>query len=280
MKPITVYNNNAVLVDDDGVECVVIGNGVGFGISSKKRIDEQKIDKKFVLDAEFTQNKFGNLMNEMDERHVILTAKIIKIAEKELNRSFHASIYLFLGDHISYAIERHAEGALLKNDMLWEIKKYYPREFSAAKHSLQFIERYEKIHLPEDEAGFIALHYVNATQGKAISNETILTTKMISEILQIVEYDYGFRLDENSINYDRFLTHIRYFVSRIFAEKKQLSDDSSLLKQVKILYKKAYDCGLKIKKHIDSTYQIKITDSELVYFVIHINRVTIREEKL
>ncbi|WP_347083868.1 PRD domain-containing protein [Enterococcus faecium] len=278
MTPVTVYNNNAVLVDDEGIECIVIGNGVGFGVKSSHRIDEQKIDKKFILDAEFTQNKFGHLMQEMNERHVILTAKLIKHAEQELNRVFQSSIYLFLGDHISYALERFLEGNVIQNDMLWEIKKYYPREFTAAKHSLQFIERSEKIRLPEDEAGFIALHYVNATKGKSVTNETLLTTKLISAILQIVEYEYGFRLDETTMNYDRFLTHIRYFVSRIFAEKKQLQDDQSLLQQVKILYPKDYNCGLKIKKHIDSVYQTKITDSELVYFVIHIHRVTLREE--
>ncbi|MDT2757193.1 PRD domain-containing protein [Enterococcus asini] len=280
MIPITVYNNNAMLVDDEGVECVIIGNGIGFGVKASNKIDESKIDKKFILDAEFTHNKFGHLMKEMDERHVILTAKLIKIAEKELNRSFRSSIYLFLGDHISYALERYVEGSMLKNDMLWEIKKYYPREFSAARHSLLLIERSEHIRLPEDEAGFIALHYVNATQGNSISNETLVTTKIISEIIQIVEYDYGFRLNEISINYDRFLTHIRYFVSRVFSEKKQLNDDQALLNQVKTLYPRAYLCGLKIKKHIDSVYQIKITDSELVYFVIHINRVTLREEEI
>lgn len=278
MTPVTVYNNNAVLVDDEGIECIVIGNGVGFGLKKNSKIDESKIDKKFVLDADFTQNKFNHLMQEMSERHVILTAKLIKNAELELKRNFHASIYLFLGDHISYALERFSEGNVLQNDMLWEIKKYYPREYAAAKKSLQFIERSEKLRLPEDEAGFIALHYVNATKGKTVNNETLITTKLISEILQIVEYEYGFRLDESTMNYDRFLTHIRYFVSRIFAEKKQFQDDQLLLQQVKNLYPKAYKCGLKIKKHIDTVYQIQITDSELVYFVIHIHRVTLREE--
>ena len=137
MKLLTIYNNNAVLVEDHGTECVVIGNGVGFGVKDKGTIDADKIDKKYVLDAEFTQNKFGALMDDIDERHVILTTKIIKEAEKDLSRTFDSSIYLFLADHISYAIKRNRNGETLKNDLLWEIKKYYPREFQAAKKSVQ-----------------------------------------------------------------------------------------------------------------------------------------------
>ncbi|MUN74910.1 PRD domain-containing protein [Enterococcus casseliflavus] len=277
MKPITIYNNNAVLVEDNGTECVVIGNGVGFGVKGSGVIDQRKIDKKYVLDAEFTQNKFGSLMAGMDERHVILTAKIIEEAEKDLARTFDSSIYLFLGDHINYAIERNLKGEAITNDLMWEIKKYYPREFAAAKRSLQFIERSEKIRFIEDEAGFIALHFVNASSSSRFKNETIFTTKVIAEIVQIVEYDYGMKLDETSMNYDRFLTHIRYFVSRIFSESKEVKDEADLLQHVKQLYPKAYQTGLKIKKHIAGQYKVKITDSELLYFVIHINRVTTRE---
>lgn len=79
------------------------------------------------------------------------------------------------------------------------------------------------------------------------------------------------------MNYDRFLTHIRYFVSRIFSESKEVKDETDLLQHVKQLYPKAYQTGLKIKKHIAGQYKVKITDSELLYFVIHINRVTTRE---
>lgn len=192
MTPVTVYNNNAVLVDDEGKECIVIGNGVVFGVKSSHRIDEQKVDKKFILDAEFTQNKFGHLMPEMNERYVILTAKLIKHAEQELNRVFQSSIYLFLGDHISYALERFSEGNVIQNDMLWEIKKYYPREFTAAKHSLQFIERSEKIRLPEDEAGFIALHYVNATKGNQLPMKRCLRQSLYPQFCKLLNTNTDF----------------------------------------------------------------------------------------
>nr|WP_213016905.1 PRD domain-containing protein [Desemzia sp. RIT 804] len=279
---ITIYNNNAILVNDAGKECVVIGNGIGFGIKGNKKIDESKIDKKFIIDEKFTHDKFDTLMNEIEEKHIILTSKVIRQAEKDLSRQFDSSIYLFLADHVSYSINRNKKGQNLHNDLLWEIKKYYPREFAVAKRSLQLIERAENIRFNQyfdDEAAFITLHFINASSGDIHKNETVFTTKLISDILQIVEYFYGIKLDEQSINYDRFLTHIRYFVSRVFSKEKQVIDENELLTQVKFIYPKAYECSLRIKKHIDAQYDIKINNSELLYFVIHINRVTNRENK-
>ncbi|MBM6615300.1 PRD domain-containing protein [Desemzia sp. RIT804] len=282
MELITIYNNNAILVNDAGKECVVIGNGIGFGIKGNKKIDESKIDKKFIIDEKFTHDKFDTLMNEIEEKHIILTSKVIRQAEKDLSRQFDSSIYLFLADHVSYSINRNKKGQNLHNDLLWEIKKYYPREFAVAKRSLQLIERAENIRFNQyfdDEAAFITLHFINASSGDIHKNETVFTTKLISDILQIVEYFYGIKLDEQSINYDRFLTHIRYFVSRVFSKEKQVIDENELLTQVKFIYPKAYECSLRIKKHIDAQYDIKINNSELLYFVIHINRVTNRENK-
>lgn len=278
MKPITVYNNNAVLVDDNGVECVIIGNGVGFGLKNNNIIDESKIDKKYYLDADFTQNKFGSLMAEIEEKYVILTFKVIKEAEKQLGQSFNKNSYILIADHINYAIKRNKNGEVLKNDLLWEIKKYYPREYRVARQTIQYIERSEKVKFEEDEVGFIALHFVNSSSSFKLKNETIFTTKLIRELIQIIEINFNMKLDESTINYDRFMTHIRYFVSRVFSNEKHDSHDNELLNQVKRMYPKAYSSGLKIKKHIDTLYKIKISNSELLYFVIHINRITSREK--
>ncbi|MCG0621604.1 transcription antiterminator [Lactiplantibacillus plantarum] len=43
------FNNNAALVvDDQDVEWIVIGNGVGFGKHQGDQIDDQKIQRRFV----------------------------------------------------------------------------------------------------------------------------------------------------------------------------------------------------------------------------------------
>lgn len=45
--------------------------------------------------------------------------------------------------------------------------------------------------------------------------QTMTTTKIINNILNIVKYHYGIELDEDSLNYHRFLTHLRYLAYRL-----------------------------------------------------------------
>ena len=40
-------------------------------------------------------------------------------------------------------------------------------------------------------------------------------TKKIQDILNIVKYTYDIELDEHSLNYERFITHLRFFFKRL-----------------------------------------------------------------
>ena len=67
--------------------------------------------------------------------------------------------------------------------------------------------------MPEDEAGFIALHFVNAEYGTDIRDAVKFPDQM-QAIVDIVERDLGILLDESSLHYERFMTHI-YFVLQV-----------------------------------------------------------------
>ena len=73
-------------------------------------------------------------------------------------------IYIGLTDHIHFVIKRAKQNEQLKNALLWEIKKFYPREFAASMKALELIEYSEGLQLTEDEASFIAMHFVNGQQ--------------------------------------------------------------------------------------------------------------------
>lgn len=64
-------------------------------------------------------------------------------------------------DHIHYAISRAKEKIELPNPLLFETKKFYPKEYQTAIAVLQLIEQKIGISLPMDEAGFITFHFVN-----------------------------------------------------------------------------------------------------------------------
>lgn len=263
--------------NDQQLEMILLGKGIAFQKKAGDEVDENKIDKKFVIDSDDSKAKFIELLREVPLNHLELTTKIIVAAESELATTFNDSIYIGLTDHINYALFRYKQGLQLSNALMWEVKKFYPKEFKAAMNALKTIEYYEGISFPEDEAGFIALHFVNAMQDDEGMNLTVQSTEVIQQILNIVKFHYCMELDESSLNYNRFVTHIRYFIRRLLShEVYQHQEDEFLFLQVKEKYPQAYQCACKVQKYLETKFCVKITNEEMLYFMLHINRVAER----
>lgn len=270
-----IFNNNAILArDPDKHEFVVMGCGIAFKKNVGEKVDENLIEKTFILKQKDASEKFKLLLEDIPTEHVSLCYDIIEYAKNILGVELNDYIYVTLTDHVSYALKLFDEGFNRPNPLIWEIKKFYPKEFSIGLKALELIEdELEKV-LPEDEAGNIALHLINAQANnmnsdvKDIANQT----KKIQDILNIVKYTYNIPLDEKSLNYERFVTHLRFFFQRLNKKQDIESEDDFLLKQVKVKYKKAYECMLKVEKYLE----MNLSDEEQLYLTIHIQRVTHR----
>lgn len=256
------------------LEMVLMGKGVGFSLKPGDTPDESKIDKIFRLDSKGIQNQFVKLVDDIPVNQLELTRKIIDFAEKDLNTRFDYSIFIGLADHISFAIKRAKEHDSLKNALLWEIKKFYRKEFQTAFKCLEIIEYYEGIRLSEDEASFIAMHFVNGQQSGDGVRDTVIATNVIQDILNIIKFHYKIDLDEESINYSRFITHIRFFLQRI--NQPSVSEDDYLFEQIKTKYPDTFMCVLRVKKYLDQRLSIDLTNEEMLYFMLHIRRLTER----
>ncbi|MFW2491307.1 BglG family transcription antiterminator LicT [Clostridium chromiireducens] len=271
-----IFNNNAILAKDSKKqEIVIMGRGVGFKKSVGDEVDENLIEKTFILKQKDASEKFKLLLEDIPTEHVSLCYDIIEYAKNILSVELNDYIYVTLTDHISYALKLFEEGLNRPNALIWEIKKFYPKEFEIGLKALEFIEDETNKRLPEDEAGNIALHLINAqTNNSSNKVEDIAhQTKMIQDILNIIKYTYNIALNEKSLNYERFVTHLRFFFQRLNKnEKMEKEEDDFLLKQVRTKYKKAYECMLKIQKYLEK----ELSDEEQLYLTIHIQRVTQR----
>lgn len=272
-----IYNNNILLAEDESKnEVVLIGTGIAFQKKAGQTVDVNKIQKRFVFDTTELNEKFTQLFNEVPVQYVELCSEIVDIAQKDLQVSFDSNIYIALSDHIAYAVKRYKENQKLKNALLFEIKKFYPKEFSAALRAIDIIYHETGISMEEDEAGYIAMHFVNAQQNGEQMDQTVKVTKIVDDILHIVEYHYQIKLDESSLSYTRFVTHIRYFARRLFSNDINKQTDETLYEQIKTRYPDAYQCTLKVKKYIESFCDISMTKDEMTFFMLHINRVCAR----
>ncbi|MWP63047.1 BglG family transcription antiterminator LicT [Gilliamella sp. Pas-s25] len=272
MKIYKILNNNVIVtLDAKGNELIVTGRGIGFKKHTGDLIDTSLIEKQFSLDNKETYPKFEELLSKIPFEVLTTSEVIINHAKLCIDGKLHDSIYISLTDHIHFAIERHKQGFDIPNGFLWEIKKFYPKEFQIGLYALTIIKERLSIELPEDEAGFITFHIVNAQLNDTMPN-IVNMTKIMREILNIVKYHFNFEYDENSLSYQRFVTHLKFFAHRILSHSKQIPQDNSLYELVRQKYKLAYLCTKQIDLHLIQQYQHPLSDDESLYLTIHIER--------
>lgn len=275
MKVVKVINNNLIKsVDDKNNEILVMGCGLGFKKVAGDEIDESLIERVYTCNEKTNSSQLISLLEKIPLEHIQATNEIISFAKASLGKKLNQNIYITLADHINFAIERSRQGLQMKNALLWEIKKLYNHEFLVGKEALHIIKRRLGIELPEDEAGFIALHFVNALMDDLSMEKTTDMTRMIQNVLNIIKYHFNLELDEYSVHYERFITHLKFFAQRIFMGITIDDQDDQFIEVLKRKYKSEYECTLKVKEYIQKEFNWKLSEDEMIYLTIHINRIT------
>ena len=221
MKIEKILNNNAVVIKENDNEKIVMGCGIAYKKRVGDEVPEDKIDKIFLLSNKEINNKFQELVSDIPMEYVELGEKIITFAKTQLGKKLNDTIYISLVDHIYTAITRFLEGIEVKNALLWEIKRFYKDEYPIALTALDLIEEIFSVRLPEDEAGFIALHIVNAEMdgNEKEVKRVYKITKIMQEILNIVRYNFKISFYEDSVYYYRFISHLKFFADRCLVKE-------------------------------------------------------------
>lgn len=272
-----VINNNVISAfDENGDEVVVMGRGIGFQMKPGLPIDDEKVNKVFRITDKQASDKFKTLLREVPIEVAQITEKVVSYTENKFGIKLNELIYVSLTDHLNYAIERHNKGIEIKHGLLWEIKKLYQEEYSIGLDTLEMVDELLGVQLPEDEAAFIAMHIVNAIPGGENSNVHEIS-KMVQSILSIVKYQFQRDFDEESIDYFRFVTHLKFFAQRILTKKHLEQHDNMIYDILKNKNPKAYNCTIAIDNFIRKEYDYKITNDEKLYLIMHIQRVFERQ---
>ncbi|WP_159875105.1 BglG family transcription antiterminator LicT [Aquitalea denitrificans] len=278
MRICKILNNNAVIVRNaQQQEQVVMGCGLGFQKRPGDYLDKTCIEKTFSLQEPGLQALLSELLQRIPIEIITVSDHVICQARKKLP-FLHDRIYLTLVDHFHFAIERHRQGIAIRNLMLWDIQQLYPCEYDIGVASLELIAQELNCQLPVDETGFIALHLANAqlTGDMQVTNQISL---LMQEVLQIVRLKMHIRLDENTLAFHRLVTHLKFLAQRILNKQGFPSVDMELQKMVEDCYPQAWNCAKTISNHIEKHAYPKLTDAELMYLSLHINRLHDRQSK-
>ena len=269
-----VINNNIISAyEKSGAEVIVMGRGIGFKKKQGEVVPADQISKIFRIKSRTLAEQFKELLANMPLERVRISDEIISHAKDHLKLKMNQSIYVTLTDHINFAIERVSQGIEPQNALLWEIKRFYPQEFQLGIYALELIQDRLDILLPEDEAGFIALHFVNAEYGTDIRDAVKFPDQM-QAIVDIVERDLGMLLDESSLHYERFMTHIKFLIQRIYRKELLSSEDRELSLLMQRKYPREYQCSLKVAEYIMQATGSRLSEEEIMYLSVHIRRVS------
>lgn len=273
MKFLKAINNNVVsALDDNGQEIVVMGKGIGFRAKEGNGIDPKLIEKVFRMENQAETNRLKSLLSSMPMEHIQVSNAIISYANQCLGNRFNQNIYITLTDHINFALYRQEQGMLFQNVLLTEVRRFYTKEYEIGEYALALIEQKLGVHLPLDEAASIALHLVNAEYDVSMS-ESVHTTHLIQEVLQMVEAYFGVELDEEQLYYDRFVTHLKFFAQRILRVKPLPTQDPQLNSMIVKLYPKEAQCASRIAEALQSQYHYSVSEEEISFLTLHIKRV-------
>ena len=268
-----VINNNVISAYDvNQQEIVIMGKGIGFKAHTGELIDESKIEKVFRIENENLSRQFQELLENIPLEHMQLTSDIISYAIKNLNVQLNQNIYITLTDHINFAIQRQSQGIQLKNALLWETKKFYHQEYLMGKYAVDLLNEKLGTEFTEDEAGFIALHFVNAEYNTTI-NDTFEMTNMIQKILELVRLEMGIEFDEESLHYERFITHLKFLVQRLYRHELLKDEEIEFARMMENKYPKEYECSKHIAEYIEKEYGSGIASEQIMFLAIHIKRV-------
>ncbi len=274
MKITKQLNNNIVIASDtQGREVVLMGKGIGFGRKPGMEPDMRLVEKQFLgLSSGQHIQKLVELLDRIPLEHLSMGMQIVEHIQEKINKPLNETLVLMISDHISFAIERNNKGLDLTNALLWEIKKFYPDEYQLGLDALDIVERTVGIRLSEDEAGFLAMHIVNAQygDGEPLAQELI---HLIQDVVNLVRYTYGIELDESSFDYIRFVTHLKFFFSRIF-KKETCEESEELYDIVSAMYPQAAACAKKIAFYTSQKLDYPLSLEEQGYLIIHIEKLT------
>jgi len=263
-------NNNVVLAREREREFIAMGKGIGFGAQPNDELDENLVDKRFFEANKLSANHMAHILSDAKQNEIETVWEIVTLAKENMTRKLNDHFFFTLLDHLTFALERLDQGLNLTCPVEWEVKKFYPKAYEIAKQSLSIIEKNLKIGIPETEAAFLALHFVNAELDGDSNKDIIKITALTRQIITLIEQTYCCKLDSESFFFNRFTTHLRYFLLRQIKGEKLDINSGILLDSLKDKFPKAFNCVNEIERLLFEAKGWHTSDSEKMYIILHL----------
>ncbi len=275
MDVIKKINNNVVLcVDSNGKELIAFGKGIGFPAIPYILNDLALIDRTFYC----INQEYLHLLKEIPEQIFKLSARIFDYARQEIHVEIDDSLYFTLVDHINFAYIRAQQNMYLKTRLSYDIQAYYRDEMEVGKWAVKYLNKELNVMFPNDEASNIAMHVVEAENRTSVQDNIEDSETIVKDVTDIIQEEFNIKIDMEKFNYSRFVSHLQYLLLRSKKDESIVSENRAMFDAIKIEYPKAYTCAKRIKVYFTEKLNWTLSDEELLYLMLHINRLCFRED--
>lgn len=269
-----INNNFAVARDSAGKLIIVTGRGIGFEKMPCILKDLSKVSRTYYD----VDERYFTLIQQIPEDVMKLSVKIVDYASAKLNQKLNANLIFTLADHIKFTIERAEKGIVFQYGITYEMKYLHDEEMKIGEKATTLINKIFQLDLPVDEAAIIAMHILEAehTLIKQGTNDNF--EAVMKDVFQILQKNLNISIDKNSFSYCRFVTHMQYLLQRRI-EKKEISSENKKLFDATIKeFPGLYQNAMEIQRYFQKTLNWSISDEELLYLMLHVNRLLNSED--
>lgn len=273
---IKALNNNMVLIKEQGVEKILLAKGIGFNKKFGDILEDNlEVDKVFSIEDKKNQENLKEVYNRVDGEFVAICEEALAEISEELGEELNETIHIGLIDHLAIAMNRLKNKEQINNPFIVEIETLYSVEFEMAKKIVNKLQDKYEIDFPEGEIGFITLHIHSARNGKMLSN-SIKYSYLSNKIIIYIEEKFNSKIDKRSLDYARFLSHVRFTIERLLTDTVLKNDLTEIIKKS---YPVSYEIAEGASKIIEETLDKKVCDDEVAYIAMHVERFRVALQK-
>lgn len=273
---IKALNNNMVLIKEQGVEKILLAKGIGFNKKFGDILEDNlEVDKVFSIEDKKNQENLKEVYNRVDGEFVAICEEALAEISEELGEELNETIHIGLIDHLAIAMKRLKNKEQINNPFIVEIETLYSVEFEMAKKIVNKLQDKYEIDFPKGEIGFITLHIHSARNGKMLSN-SIKYSYLSNKIIIYIEEKFNSKIDKRSLDYARFLSHVRFTIERVLTDTVLKNDLTEIIKKS---YPVSYEIAEGASKIIEETLDKKVCDDEVAYIAMHVERFRVALQK-
>lgn len=274
MQAIRKINNNAAIcVDGKGRELVALGKGIGFG-ALPHDVALSDITRTFYgVDA-----KYLDLIGEMPEDVLEFAGQLADVCRATLSYELSPNLPITLADHVAFMVKRAREHMVVQMPLAYDVQQAHPAEHRLGEMAVRGARKTFGVRIDRHEATGIALSIVNSafTQSERTARKEREAALLIERITSIVEDEMGISVDRGSFDYARFATHVQYLIDRVLAGAPIETSNQELYEEVARSFPKVEQCAKRASALIEGRLGGKLTQEELLYLMLHVNRISER----